>query len=432
MISAERLQHPSSLWLASASEPLAAQPALEGEQRASVAIIGGGLTGFSTALHLAERGIDVALLEANAVGWGGSGRNGGQVLPGVKLDPDELESALGAERGRRYVQAVGSAPDLVFDLIARHGIDCSPVRGGWIQAAHSNATLDAVKRRAEQWARRGAAVDILSKSEIASRIGSDAYCGGTLDRRAGTVQPLSYTRGLARAAMSAGARIFEGSPVSELRRSGGQWQVRSKSGNLACDHVVIGTDGYTDGLWPGLERTVLTVQSIQIATEPLADDLAAAILRRGECVSETRKLAYYFRRSPDGRLLFGGRGPVGLGEPETMYATLAAIVAERFPRVASGRFPYRWSGRVAFTIDSLPHLHEPAANLHLALGYNGRGIALATAMGRMLADRVTKPEVESPIPIVPVSPLPWHAMRQPLLAAAIAFYRVKDRLGLAS
>lgn len=421
---------PRSLWAASAREAAPARPPLDGTVRADVAVIGGGFTGLSTALHLAERGIDVALLEAAAIGWGASGRNGGQVIPGLKRDPDELERSLGPEQGARLAASTGAAADLVFDLIARHKIDCEPVRAGWIQGAHAAPAFEAIKRRAEQWQRRGAPVEVLSAEAIAARLGAPVYCGGLIDKRAGTVQPLSYARGLARAAQAAGARLFEQSAARALNREGARWRVATDHGALDAEHVVLATDAYTDALWPGLAQSLLTVQSIQMATRPLGDNRGASILAGGECLSETRKIAFYFRRDAAGRFLIGGRGPTRDSDGAAMFAALEASLPRLFPALERADLEFRWSGRIAMTLDQLPHLHEPAPGLHVGLGYNGRGIAMATLMGRILADRVGGRDTE--FPVTQLTPIRWHALRQPLMSAAIAYYRLKDRIGLAS
>ncbi len=195
-----------SLWAATAS-PAPEAPPLEGEARVDVLVVGGGYTGMSTALHLAERGVAVRLCEAEQPGWGASGRSGGQVIPELKHDPDDLVAMFGADLGARVVEFAGGVADLVFGLAAKHDIPCHPVRQGWIQPAHNSAALALVRRRAEMWARRGAPVESLDRAQTTARLGTDAYLGGWIDRRGGALQPLSYVRGLAEAAQRAGAKI---------------------------------------------------------------------------------------------------------------------------------------------------------------------------------------------------------------------------------
>jgi glycine/D-amino acid oxidase-like deaminating enzyme len=418
----------ASLWSATCEEKRVEAPKLAGDVTADVAVIGGGFTGLSAALCLAETGARVALLEAHEIGWGGSGRNGGQVIPGLKLDPSEMRAKWGEERGASIARAVGAAADAVFARIERHAIRCAPVRAGWIQAAHAAPALERTLRRCREWQQQGEPVEILDGAAIADRLGTQEYVGGWHDRRAGTVQPLDYARGLARAAVAAGATLHGASPVRELRRDGAGWRVATPAGVVRAPAVIVATDAYTDALVPGLARTLLTVQSILIATAPLPPDLARRILPGGECVSETRRLAFYFRRSPDGRLVFGGRGNAGEAERESLFSALHGTLRRLYPAAAALPIDYRWSGQVALTLDGLPRVHEPQAGLFIGLGYNGRGVAMGTTMGEWLAARVHA-GVEAPLPRTDIAPIPWHALRRPALAAGIAWAWTRDRMG---
>src|SRR5579859_6747539 len=215
-----------SLWAATAP-PAAPTPPLEESISADVCIIGGGFAGLSTALHLAERGIRTVVLEAREPGWGASGRNGGQVIPGFKFDPDELVSMYGAERGQRLIEFGGSTADVVFELIEKHRMDVPRLRNGWIQGAHTQANVELVRSRAEQWSRLGAPVEFLDQAAVTNLVGTDKYDGGWLDRRGGAIQPLSYARGLAKAALAAGARIHGETPARRLQRTGARWTVET-------------------------------------------------------------------------------------------------------------------------------------------------------------------------------------------------------------
>lgn len=420
----------ASLWSATAEEAAVAAPMLAGEHDADAVVIGGGITGCSAALHLAAEGARVVLLEALRIGWGASGRNGGQVIPGLKLDPSELVARFGEARGAALAAAVGRSADLVFDLIDRHTIRCAPVRQGWIQAAHAPDALPRIMRRAEEWRALGAPVEILDRRAIADRLGTATYFGGWCDRRAGTIQPLAYVRGLARAAREAGASLHAASPVRRLERWSGGWRVVTPEGCVRARGVIVGTDGYTDGLVPGLARTLAIVQSIQVATAPLPDR-AAGILAGGECVSETRRLAFYFRRAPDNRLVFGGRGPIAEAGSHRFFGHLAAALRRTFPAVSDLEITHRWSGQVALTLDGLPRIHEPANGLLLGLGYNGRGVAMATLMGQWLAARLHR-GIEAPLPPSTMRPIPWYPLRRPAIAAGIALAWMRDRLGHAA
>ena len=417
---------PDSLWAATAA-PKPETPPLEGEVRAQVCIVGGGYTGLSAALHLAEAGAEVVLLEAAEPGWGASGRNGGQVIAGLKWDPDTIETCFGSERGGRLIAFAGTAPDLVFDLIARHGIDCGAKRGGWIQGAHGAKAMATVESRAAQWARRGVAVDLLDRDAIALLTGSRGYVGGYVDPRGGHLQPLSYARGLARAALGAGAAIHGGAPARDLRRTDGGWRVGTPGGAVTAERVLLCTNGYTDNLWPGLERSIIPAMSYQVATRPLSDNLRRAILPRGHVISDTRRLLAYFRLDPAGRLVLGGRGRFADSSDPALYGHLHARLSEMFPDLGEPGWEFHWAGRIALTLDHLPHLHEPAPGLLAALGYNGRGVALASAMGKALAGRASgAPAEDLPLPLSPLRPIPLHRLRGPALSLAIAWKRMLD------
>jgi glycine/D-amino acid oxidase-like deaminating enzyme len=423
----------ASLWAATAP-PGPATPPLEGSTTADVCIVGGGYAGLSTALHLAERGVRAVVLEAEEVGFGASGRNGGQVIPGLKYDPDALEQMFGAERGGRLVQFAGGTADVVFDLIARHRMDVPHGRHGWIQGAHSAASVGEVAARAEQWARRGAPADFLDRAETERHLGTDQYLAGWIDRRGGAVQPLAYARALARAALAVGAAVHGRSPAVKLARAGGKWLTGTRSGaTVTSDQMVMCANAYTDDLWPRVRRTVIAPNSYQIATEPLSDNVRKSVLPFGQVSSDARKLLLYFRLDHEGRLLLGGRGP--FREPTSVedWSHLKTMLLRLFPQARGARIDYRWCGRVAITRDFLPHLHEPAPGLIVDIGCMGRGVALQTALGRTFADYLVSRDPDAlPFPRLPIRPLPFHALNQLYFAAAVAWYRFLDRQGLAA
>lgn len=418
---------PPSLWAATA---VPGQPfdTLSGDISAQVAVIGGGFTGLSTALHLSERGIDVVVLEAAEPGWGASGRNGGQVIPGLKHDPDELEALLGPERGARAVDAAGGTADLVFALIERYAIDCDARRSGWIQAATGPSGLAAMIRRSEQWTARHVAARLLDEAEITRLVGGGGYVGGWIDPRGGSVQPLSYARGLARAAAGNGARIFADSPATRLSRQAAAWRIDTPGGSVTAASAVLATNGYTETLWPGLERSIIPVYSFQVATRPLSENVRRTILPEGHAVSDSRRLLRYFRLDAEGRLLMGGRAPFTDRPTFHDARTLKRWIEEMFPQIGDPELAYVWSGRVALTADHLPHLHELAPGLHAALGYNGRGVAMATQMGRILADLASgTPAQEAALPVTPMRQIRFHGLHRPILHGLVQYYRLRDR-----
>lgn len=418
---------PPSLWAATAP-PAPPTPPLAGAQRADVLVVGAGFTGLSAALHLAEAGARVCVLEAHEPGWGASGRNGGQVNPTLKHDPDELVRLYGAARAEPLIDAVSRSADLVFELIERHGIDCQPVRKGWLQVAYSPKHIAAMHARAEQWARRGVATQMLDRADVAARLGTEAFAGGWLDGRAGGIQPLAYTRGLVRAAQAAGASVHGGSAVTSLERRGSQWHASTSSGaSVVADQVLIATNGYTGGLWPGLSRTVLAANSFIVATAPLQGAAAHAILPGGETASTSQRLLLYFRKDAQGRLLMGGRGHFADPAGPADFAHLERSLELLFPQLGPLEYEYRWAGRIAVTRDFMPHVHTPAPGLTIALGYNGRGIALATSMGRHVAARLLQPGADFPYPVTPLQPIPLHGLQRFYIAAGVAWYSLLDR-----
>ncbi|MDE3176155.1 MAG: FAD-binding oxidoreductase [Pseudomonadota bacterium] len=420
-----------ALWSATARETAPPSDPFEPGRRVDLAVIGGGFTGASAALAAAEKGASVALLEARSVGWGASGRNGGQVIPGLKLDPSEMRAAYGEAAGARLAEQAGGAADSVFSLIEKHGIDCDPQRAGWIQAAPAAAALARVQARAREWAALGAPVELLDAAALANRTGASGYVGGWLDRRAGVVQPRAYVRGLVRAARAARARLHQETRATALARDGEDWRIQTPRGVMLARHVIVGQDGYADGLVPGLAETLICVQSALIATAPLPETLRARLMPGGLCMSETRRLAFYFRQSPDGRLVFGGRGAVGDAESATFFVALEAAMRRTFPDIGALPVEHRWSGQVALTLDGLPHIHEPQPRLLIGLGYNGRGVAMATLMGRWLVDKALD-GVAPPLPVTPIRPMPLHRFRKPAVHAGIAWAWLRDRLGFAA
>ncbi|MFS3136782.1 NAD(P)/FAD-dependent oxidoreductase [Gluconacetobacter sacchari] len=419
---------PASLY-ADTARPAVPTPELRGETRVGTVLIGGGFTALSAALHLAEAGHAVAVLEAAEPGWGASGRNGGQVNPGLKALPSEVARHFGPERGARLAAAAWNAPDLVFDLIARHGIDCAAARGGTLRAATAASQLPALRRLAEECAARGGDVAWLDAAQIAARTGTSRYRAALLDRRGGQVNPLALARGLARAAIAHGAAIHGGSRALSVRRAGAGWRVGTQRGAVLADRVVFATNGYADRLWDRLRRTVVPVSSAIIATAPLPAEARARILAGREVLYELGAITTYYRIDDAGRLLIGGRSSLGDRAGPHAFPGLRRQALALWPFLRGVAWTHGWNGHVAVTPDHYPHWHEPMPGIIACLGYNGRGVAMATLLGREVARRALGAGTEDILlPPGPIRPIPCHAAWPLGVTAGILHGRLADAL----
>ena len=373
--------------------------ALSGEVRADVAIVGGGYTGLSTALHLAQRGVKAVVLEAGPVGFGGAGRNVGLVNAGMWVMPDELPNVLGPVHGDRLLTLLGNAPKAVFDIVARYGIDCELQQHGTLHCAVGAKGLDELKQREAQWQARGAPVRLLSPEETRQKIGTSAYAGALLDNRAGTIQPLAYVRGLAAAAISEGAIVHTESPVTEVQPVGAHWRVVTDKGAVTAGHVVMATDAYTQGPWEIIRHEQVHLPYFNLATEPLPADIRAQILAGHEGCWDTQEVLSSFRMDAKGRLVFGSVGALkGVGHG--IHRNWARRALHRlFPQLDRVRFEAEWYGQIGMTDDNLPRFHKFADTVVGVSGYNGRGIAPGTVMGRTLAQLIAGEITEDDLPL---------------------------------
>lgn len=418
-----------SAWRSSAPT-IALDMPLSRAENVDVVIVGAGFMGLSAALDLARQGKSVRVLEAKAVGEGASGLNGGQVIPGLKYDPDWLLENFGEARGQAMIAFAASTADCVFDLIDRERFDIPRVRNGWIQAAHTEKALAAAQRRNAQWRARGADVRMLDAREIESLTGARGYLGGWLDGRAGIIDPLSFVSELAVAAARTGVRIAEHAKVRSIRRDNGGWTVQVADGqSVRSQFVVIATNAYSDQLVPGLARTIVPLHSFQIATDPLPDRLQRVILPGEQAVSDSRRILVYYRKSADGRLVLGGRGRMAEPKSDGDWKHLERAMRRLYPELADIPIARRWFGRVAMTPDHLPHIHEPEPGLLTVVGCQGRGVGMMTALGQRFARYIeTGDRAVLPFPVTAIRPIPFHAFRQIGVAATIAWYRLLDAL----
>jgi glycine/D-amino acid oxidase-like deaminating enzyme len=374
---------------------------LDGNARADVVIVGGGFTGISAALHLAEAGRRAVVLEGAEIGFGGAGRNVGLINAGMWVMPDDLPGELGDVHGERLLDMLGNAPRLVMELIERHGIACELERNGTLHCAVGEAGLKEITERASQWQRRGAPVTLLDAVETAKRIGTAAYAGSLLDMRAGTLQPLAYVRGLAKAAIAAGAIIHTMSRVVGYTRSGSQWTVRTDGGSVTAPWVIVSTDAYSTGPWESVRREQVHLPYFNLATRPLSRHLLSSILPGHEGVWDTKEILSSFRMDQAGRLVFGSVGALRNTGRAVHIAWAKRALKRLFPALGLVEFECEWFGKIGMTDNALPRFHRFAENVVGFSGYNGRGIAPGTVFGRTLAQLVIGDigEVDLPLPL---------------------------------
>ena len=390
----------SNLWEATATESVLGPP-LTGDVAAEVAIIGGGYTGCSAALHLAEAGVDVRVLEAATVGHGGSGRNVGLVNAGLWLQPDDVETQLGPSAGRRLNAALAAAPAFVFSLIDRLAIACDATRTGTLHCAHTRAAFAGLQERYRQQRERDAPVELLDATATARLTGARTLHGALLDHRAGTIQPLSYARGLGRAATASGARIHEQTTVLRITRKGSGWRLDCQRGAVTASRLLIAVNAYGRPDSADLRPAHTPMHYFQVATPPLPVDALTTVLPERQGAWDTATVMSSFRLDRDGRLVLGGIGSFdGLGA-STHRSWAARKLRALFPQSGAPPFEHAWFGRIAMTSDRIPRIKRIGADAFSIFGYNGRGIAPGTVMGKSYADYVASGD-ESAFPLAPV------------------------------
>jgi glycine/D-amino acid oxidase-like deaminating enzyme len=375
------------LWERTAPPPPPTQP-LVGDTVADVAIVGAGYTGCSTALHLAERGIDVAVLEAVEIGYGAAGRSAGLVNAGLWVMPSAIKEVLGPFYGERLLGLLTYSPRTVFEIIEKHNIQCELIKGGTIHCAAGATGVANIKERARQWQERGAPVRMLNADEVRSKTGTSAYPAGLLNLRAGTVQPLAYVRGLCQAAIGAGARVFTQSPVEEIERDRGGWHLTMPGGSIRAKWVVLASHAYTSRIVPELRSEQVAVPLFQIATAPLSGNVRRTILPEGHATWDTRTVPTGFRTDMAGRLIINSVGALRNTGLAVHRAWARRRLNSFFPQLGDIAFEHEWYGWIGTTGNHLPRLHAPAENMIALTGFNGRGIAPGTVLGRELARHV--------------------------------------------
>ncbi len=417
-----------ALWMATAVA-LPETELLTGELTVDVAVIGGGFTGLNAALHLAEKGTSVAVLEAADLGFGASGRSGGQVNLGLNLGPRALIDLYGPGPGERLVEAIVKTPDDVFDLIRRHQLDCDPVQNGWVQGAVTSSQLEAQEKLAKDYADFGVQFECLDRKGIHDRSGAHGFEGGLFCPPAGSLHPLSYTRELARVAMKKGARIFTQARVKTLQKDGRNWLLKTDGGRVSASIVLVCTNAYSDDLIDGLKEKIVPVRSVLMATEPLSAALRKTVMPGQVTFVDKRRLILYLRYDRDGRLCAGDHGPMRDNFALSDYDRVKKRVVDVFPDLAGVKWEFHWGGRVAMTRSSLPFMQIIEPGLIAGMGYNGRGVGMGSVMGRTLAEiALGKPETTLPFPLTRPQKFPLHQFHRLGVAMGIKWHGALDFL----
>ncbi len=427
----KRGHYPPSSYYTATATPHGVAPELKGEVRADVCIVGGGYTGLSAALHLARKGMDVVLLEAHRVGFGASGRNGGQVGTGQRHEQAHLEKAYGIDDARKLWDIAEEAKALVRDISAKHAPEAH-YKPGVSHAVWQSSEVAHEAANAEKLARDYGydQIRMLDRDETVELTGSPSFVGGSLDMGAGHVHPLNLAIGIAKAAQSAGARIFENSVVHHIQ-PGSKPVVQTDRGRVVADHVVLAANGYLGGLDRKVAARVMPINNYILATEPLGDRWKE-ILPTDVAVCDSKFVVNYWRRSDDDRLLFGGAETYGYRFPKDIAGLVRKPMLTIYPQLADARIDYAWGGTLAITTTRMPHFSRPQQGLWSASGFSGHGVALATMAGRIMAEAIAGEAGQFDLmESLKKPPFPGGAaLRSPLLVAAMTWFSLRDRLGI--
>lgn len=417
-------------WYADTANPHPHHPPLSGELRADVCVIGGGFTGLMTALELAEKGLDVILIEAERIGWGASGRNGGQIITGYNHDMATIAGWVGQEDARRLWDFGEEAKELLTDRVRQHDIDCD-LRWGFLYAAvkerHMGVVRDQITEMRDQYGYDKAR--LLQRAELPGVIASDAYVGGLWDSGSGQIHPLNYALGLARAASAAGVRIFENTRALSYQ-DGPEPVVVTGSGRVRAKFLVLAGNAYLNDLAPKLRPMIMPVATYLIATEQLGAERAAALLPNDAAISDMNFVLNYYRRSGDNRLLFGGGVSYSGMDAPGLKRLMRQKMLHVFPQLQDVSIEYFWGGYVAITVNRLPQLGRLSPTVYFAHGYSGHGITLTGMAGRLIAESISGQAGRFDV----FGRIPHHAFpggrrfRTPALVLAMLWYRLRDML----
>ncbi len=430
MMASDTAEHPAGSYYAATAGEAPAFPRLDGDTRADVAILGGGYTGLSAALHLAKKGLDVVLLEQNRVGWGASGRNGGQLHTGQRRDVEWLEARFGYETARRLWEMAEEAVYLVRDLVCEHEIDCN-LRYGLFHVMHKKRYVEEAMayiglmrdhygyERLEWW----------EPERLSHALSTPVYFGGWRDAGGGHLHALRFAQGLARAAAKAGARIHEHTPVTAIPEDGAP-ALRTATGTVTADTIVVAGNGYLAGLDGEVEARVMPINNFVLTTEPMGAGREGGLIPGGEAVSDSRFVVNYWRPTSDGRLLFGGGETYTRRPPKDVGAFVKTHMLKVYPELKNVRIEHAWGGTLAVTVNRLPFLRKLRSGVYASCGYSGQGVAIAPYAGKIIAEAIAgNPAAFDEMAKFPCPPFPGGTwLRAPTLVAAMSWFALRDRL----
>ncbi|MFK4822732.1 NAD(P)/FAD-dependent oxidoreductase [Ochrobactrum quorumnocens] len=422
-----------SLWQATTTQ----RPqfsAIAGGCQYDVAIIGGGYTGLSTARYLARKGMSAIVLEASRIGWGASGRNGGVISAKFRLAYREIASRFGIDVARRMHDIGIESVEHVRELVSDYAIEGANYHAtGSLRCAHNQISLDAIKAECS-WLKEtlgDKACSLQSAEQLTHETGSSDFVGGMLNTHGGIIHPLNFVLGLARGVQADGVTICENTPAVGIKRYSGGIIVETENAAIHAKTVVIATNSYSDltSATATVRKSIIPFRSAMIATQPLAGTAGEHLLKNGRSYTETRRMMRWFRKSGD-RLIYGGRGAFGKTDSEAAFAALHKAMVKQFPELQSVQITHRWSGLVAMTLDSLPHIGRHDDRIVYALGYNGTGVALSSYIGKHVAELVTGKQVDlGLLTQLPLKQIPFYGLRAPAVRVVAGWYQFLDVIG---
>ncbi len=419
----------NSLWaLSRKSDPIS--NVLQQEEKVDIAIIGGGFTGLSAALRLGEEGANVALVEAEFNGFGGSGRNVGLTNAGLWRNPDDIERDIGKKYGTRLHEFLSTAPDLVHQLIDQHKIECQSHRNGTLHLAHNVAGMKAIEDRAWQINARGGSVMMLDREQTFKLTAAENYLGALHDMRAGTIQPLEYCHGLSISAQKAGAKIYTNSPALNVKYKRGKWHIKTPKGFLIAGQVLMATNAYLINIFPKIRASYTPLHYCQMASNPLSEEQLKHFLPAKNGTWDTRMVMRSFRTDDSGRLIIGTIGNIFKNDAPLLQSWANKIVKETFPNVGPVTWHYKWAGSLACSQNYIPNIHDLGQGLYSISGFSGRGIAPGTAFGRLMADYLLG-KISSknlPLPLSPIKAVAFNKIREAFFESGAQLSRLYDHL----